>query len=567
MKKRFKHMLAMALLAAMILSGGIPALAAEDPAVESELTAGIDTSDPGAVGDAEDQASDGDPEPNPLPQDVGFNLRNVSVSRIPDSDKFTVTIIHAKKIDERGRKTKYGIAEYDMTSKKAIDIEGRTTWVYPETDGRITFKDVDKTAIILTAAPDSTTQTPADYFNTTKLEKRGVAFVMPTKNVFNLMAPVDPSDVMRYGNVAYVNNTEITREYAMFDTRAGKLVSEWEKGNGDRIIPPVVPGADPANTRTGFDDETVMATLTVDATPGFAFAIASGDDGHILSIEERYPWGITAQTESGVYVAADETNFYSAPAEGETIRFLVPPGGKYYMVTRLPDGTTARPDEPYQTQTVGYNKSSAYYRGEHELYTLVTIYPASIYSEYAVRDNVTGKMTDYERATYGQVVFRLEGKCTNLSYFGRPIPLPKTGEDTPSPGQGSPTQETMPPVLNKSLSGTGETQDGRHLTVGTWDPNNSTFVSGQAAVEDALGSAAGQQLDPQSFSGAALAGVASEPFTLIIFYDGSGTPVWALYCYDDAWYSTRLVDLGDGTYLVNFRDGIVGYIDITDLAG
>ena len=129
MKKRFKRMLAMALLAAMILSGGIPALAAEDPAVESELTAGIDTSDPGAVGDAEDQASDGDPEPNPLPQDVGFNLRNVSVSRIPDSDKFTVTIIHAKKIDERGRKTKYGIAEYDMTSKKAIDIEGRTTWV------------------------------------------------------------------------------------------------------------------------------------------------------------------------------------------------------------------------------------------------------------------------------------------------------------------------------------------------------------------------------------------------------------------------------------------------------
>ena len=572
MKKRFKRMLAMALLAAMILSGGVPALAAEE----------------GADGGAEVS--------NPLPMVDGFDLRNVYVSQAPGSTMYTITILDAKKTTASARELVYGIAKFDRITNKAVDMPGRG-WVSPDAMARVTFKDVTDPSIIITTvdSTSSKTKTPAERFNNDKI---GLKYVLPTMNVYNAMQPVDLSEVKKESASVTISNTKLEREYALFDSRAGQLVTSWMKGTGgdvtlefekslfDVVIavtrvwksdvpyivpdtPHVEPGGDVALTKVGFSPRTAMAVLTIQATPGLAYAIAQ-ENGQILNISQRVKWGITAETEDEFNVMADTTNFYSAPAQGNEIRFRVPAGGKYFVVTLFPDGNTSRPDTPYQTESVEKNANILGPYPDPDTgknYALIVINPASQYSQYAARNTKTGDIVGYYASTQGVIRFRAYMPIDDIEVIARPIPLSGSGEDTPSQGQSSPTQETMPPVLNKSLSGTGETQDGQRLTVGTWDPDNSTFASGRAAVEDALNSAAGQQLDPQSFSGAALAGVASEPFTLIIFYDGSGTPVWALYCYDDAWYSTRLVDLGDGTYLVNFRDGIVGYIDITDLAG
>ena len=176
-------------------------------------------------------------------------------------------------------------------------------------------------------------------------------------------------------------------------------------------------------------------------------------------------------------------------------------------------------------------------------------------------------MTRYYWSPSGEVLFDAYMPEDSIEVVALPISLSVSGEGTPSPGQGSPTRETMPPVLNKSLSGRGETQDGQSLTVGPWDANNSSFASGNAAVEDALGSGVGHLLDPQSFSGAALASVSVDPFTMLLLYGWDGKPSSALYYYNDQWFSTPLVDLEDGTYMVNLKEGIVGYIDLTDLAG
>ena len=314
-----------------------------------------------------------------------------------------------------------------------------------------------------------------------------------------------------------------------------------------------------------------MAVLTIQATPGLEYAIAK-EDGQILNISQRLRWGITAETEEEFNVMADSMNFYAAPAQGNKILFRVPAGGRYYVITRFPDGSISKPDAPYQVDSV---KGNGNILGPYEdpdtgeKYAKIVVRPASEYSRYAATNTVTGKTTSYYSPVNGVVNFDAYNvmPMESIVIVAQPIPLTGADGNTPSPGQGSPTRDTMPPVLNKSLSGSGETQDGQSLTAGPWDANNSSFASGNAAVEDALGSGVGQLLDPQSFSGAVLASISVDPFTMLLLYGWDGKPSSALYYYDDQWFSTPLVDLEDGTYLVNFKEGIFGYIDITDLAG
>lgn len=176
MRKTVSLLLVMVLLTSLFLSSGISAFAADGEEPE-----------PSGTTDSEPEEQVGDP----LPQDVGFNYRNVYISRVPDSDSFTVTILLARLVDKTGMKLQYGIASYNVEHNAAEDIEG-TEWEVPDQESRIVFKGINETAIVLTAAPVATPMTPAMYFNAHPTETRGVAFAMPEKNVYNLMAPSDP---------------------------------------------------------------------------------------------------------------------------------------------------------------------------------------------------------------------------------------------------------------------------------------------------------------------------------------------------------------------------------------
>ena len=572
MKRRFKRMLAMMLLAAMLLSGGVPALAAEE-GVNDGVEAG-----------------------GPLPTVEGFDVRNVYVSQVPGTTSYEINIRNAKKTSSAGRDLVYGIAEYDKTTGKAKPIPGQV-WMSPDGKGNVTFKDVTAVYFILTSVESdlSKTMTPADRFNNDNI---GLKFVLPTINVYDAMQPEDPSKVEMKNTSVTIHHTDEDREYDLFDSRAGELVTEWVKGTGGDVTiefdsslagvvvavthvwrsdvpyikpdtPHVEPGGDVALTQVGFSPQTAMCVLTIQATPGLEYAIAK-EDGQILDISQREWWGITAETEEGFNVMADSTNFYAAPAQGDEILFRVPPGGQYYVITRFPDGTTSKPEAPYQAISVQGNvvMHGPFLDPEKKEYFMrVVVRPASQYSRYAAKNKNTGEMTGYYWSSSGVVLFNAYMPEDLIEVVALPISLTVSGEDTPSSGQGSPTRETMPPVLNKSLSGRGETQDGQSLTASPWDPNSSPFASGKDAVEDALGSGVGLLLDPQNFSGAALVNVSVQPLTLLLLYGWDGKPSSALYYCDGQWYSTPLVDLEDGTYMVNFQGGIVGYMDFADSAG
>ena len=575
MKKRFKRMLAMMLVAAMLLSGGVPALAAEETEAVTETDVEVG---------------------GPLPTVDGFDVRNVYVSQTPGTTSYTINILEAKNTSSAGKPLVFGIAKYDKDTGKA-EAMPEQKWMSPDGMKRVTFKDVSGVYFILTSvdSDSSRTMTPADRFNKDNI---GLKFVLPTMNVYDAMQPEDPSKVTKRSDSVVIRNTDPDRAYNLFDSRAGRLVTDWVIGTGEDVTipfektlydvvvavthvwkskepyikpdtPHVEPGGDVALTKVGFSLQTAMCVLTIQATPGLEYAIAQAN-GEILDISQREWWGITAETEEGFNVMADSTNFYAAPAQGNEILFRVPPGGQYYVITRFPDGTTSKPEAPYQAISVQGNviMHGPFFDPEKkEDFMRVVVRPASQYSRYAAKNKNTGEMTRYYWSPKGEVLFDAYMPEASIEVVALPISLSGSGEGTPSPGQGSPTRETMPPVLNKSLSGRGETQDGQNLTVGPWDANNSTFASGNAAVENALGSGVGQLLDPQSFSGAALVSVAVDPFTMLLLYGWDGKPSSALYYYNDQWFSTPLVDLEDGTYMVNLKEGIVGYIDLTDLAG
>lgn len=570
MKKQFKRMLAMLLLAAMVLSCGVFALAAEGTGTNNGVEVG-----------------------KPLPTVDGFDYRNVIVSQTSDSTAYTLTILEAKASSSTTRELVYGIAKFNRDSGKAEDM-AKPGWVSPDAMGHVSFKDVTDEDVIITTVDRTSSQakTPAERFNNDKV---GIKFVLPTMNVYNAMQPVDDSEVHKESISVTILHTKPEREYALFDCREGKLVTLWETGTGGELTlgfekslfdvvvavtrvwksdvpyiepatPVVVPGGDVALTKVGFSPRTAMAVLTIQATPGLEYAIAQ-ENGQILNINQRVKWGITAETEDEFNVLADSTNFYAAPAQGNEIRFRVPAGGKYFVVTRFPNGTTSRPDTPYQTKSVEGNDTTLGPYTDPDTgkeYTLVIISPASQYSQYAARNTKTGETTGYYYSAEGIVRFKAYMPTDSTEVIARPIPLTGTSETGPSTGQVSPGRETMPPVLNKPVNGTGETPDGQSLTAGPWDSNSSPFATGKDAVEDALGSGVGQMLNPKDFSGAALAGIAVEPTTMIVLYDWEGKPSSALYYYEKQWYSAPVVDLGDGTYMVNLREGLVGYIDIAE---
>lgn len=572
MKKRFKRMLAMVLLGAMIVSGGVSALAAEEG------------------------ANDGAEVGGPPPTVDGFDVRNVYVDPVPDSGAYTITVLGAKSRGSAGKELVYGIATFDRITKKAEDMPDQK-WQSPDAKQRVTFKNVTGTDIIITSVDkdSSQTTTPAKRFNEGNV---GIKFVLPGMDLYNAMEPVDPAQVEKKSDSVTIRNTTAEREYALFDSKKGELATSWQPGTGNDLTikidkalinvvvavtriskpkepviipdtPEVLPGGDVALTQVGFSPRTAMAVLTIEATPGLAYAIAK-EDGQILDISQREWWGITAETEEGFNVMADSTNFYAAPSQGGKILFRVPAGGTYYVVTRFPNGSTSKPDKPYQVMSVDGNvimHGPIFDPEKKENFMRVVVRPASQYSRYAAKNKNTGEMTGYYWSPSGEVLFDAYMPEDLIEVVALPISLSVSGEGTPSPGQGSPTQKTMPPVLNTTVSGKGETQDGRNLTAGPWDANNSSFASGQAAVEDALNSAAGQKLDPQNFSGAALASVAVDPVTMIVLHDWSGKPTCALYFYNEEWFLTSLVNLEDGTYMANLRDGLVGYIDFTESAG
>ena len=219
MKKRFKRMLAIALLAALILSSGVFAWAAEDSVVESESETRMDS-----VEDVEPEV--GDPPPKPL----GFDYRSVYVSSRTGSSAFNVTIVKAAIKDGRGRLINYGIAGYDSQTKKASELPGQS-WQTPDNTGTVTFNRVTSTNFIITSTID-TSKSPAEYYNSSTSTDRGVVFQLPAENLYNQMEPVNSADVTREDRAITIKNTKKDQVYAVFDTTEGKLITRWVVGNG-----------------------------------------------------------------------------------------------------------------------------------------------------------------------------------------------------------------------------------------------------------------------------------------------------------------------------------------------
>lgn len=577
MRKTVSLLLVLVLLVSLFLSSGVSVLAAEG--TEPEAGAAPD-------GESEEQEPLGDP---PILTE-GFDYRNVIFRPMEDTSIYAIVILRAAKSSSSGMFMRYGIAAYDPQTGKASPIPEQG-WQSPDKNGRVTFNGISETYFVLTSTDTRTasSQTPDEFYNTSKSKTKGAKYVLPTRNVYNLIEPVDPADVERSGgNSVTVKHTELTREYALFETQTGQLITEWENGTGSYLllvyttivpdtavvvtklkdgtfikpdIPPLEPGADLAFTKAGFSPLTVMAVLTIQATPGLAYAVAD-ENGHILNASERLQWGITAETENELNVMADETDFYPAPEAGNEIRFRVPPGGRYFVVTRLPEGTTSRVDKPYQTPAVGDNIRRVVYHdpliGWH---LVVTVIPAASYSEYAVRDNEVQKTTPYFPVKNQRVDIDLGRETKSFTVLARPIPLTTT-----PPGQNSPSQGPFPPVLEKSMRGFGATLEGKTIEV---DPFAS-FGESDVAVEAALTSDAGNGLDPSTFVGAVVGlvavGINDEAFPMVVLYDGDGKPSVALYCYDDAWRKTEDIDIFGKDYTVYFQDGLNGDVLIYNYA-
>lgn len=162
-------------------------------------------------------------------------------------------------------------------------------------------------------------------------------------------------------------------------------------------------GADSAHTKTGFDERTGgQGLLIIETTEGFAYAIAK-ENGEILTEKEKIFWSVTADTDDidkGMTVTVNEWGFYAAPAIGNQIRFRVPPGGKYYRVTRLDDGTVVR-SELLQVPSTGKNITISDNPQRGRPKTLIKIDPVSGFAEYATVDKRTGQVNDFVPAPKG----------------------------------------------------------------------------------------------------------------------------------------------------------------------
>lgn len=215
MKKRFKRMLAMMLVAAMLLSGGVPALAAEETEAVTETDVEVG---------------------GPLPTVDGFDVRNVYVSQTPGTTSYTINILEAKNTSSAGKPLVFGIAKYDKDTGKA-EAMPEQKWMSPDGMKRVTFKDVSGVYFILTSvdSDSSRTMTPADRFNKDNI---GLKFVLPTMNVYDAMQPEDPSKVTKRSDSVVIRNTDPDRAYNLFDSRAGRLVTDWVIGTGEDVTIP-----------------------------------------------------------------------------------------------------------------------------------------------------------------------------------------------------------------------------------------------------------------------------------------------------------------------------------------
>ena len=347
----------------------------------------------------------------------GFTYRDLFIAPTGSFASYRLTI---KKVDT-SLDYRYGVADYNVNTGLATDIPERG-WYKPK-DGKVTFPLLFGAAFVVTSdgAKESQTSTPAQRFNA----GRGVKVVAPGSDQFYIMRPVIPSAVVRTGNTLVIRRTSVTEQYALINLKTGFPVYMWVDGNGGdlgfdyetfpdfpmmamtrakdhnagRIVPTrpmLIPGADPANTKTGFDERTGQGLLIIETTEGFAYAIAK-ENGEILTEKEKIFWSVTADTDDidkGMTVTVNEWGFYAAPVVGNQIRFRVPPGGKYYMVTRLDDGTVVR-SELLEVPSTGRNVVIGDNPQRGKPKTLIKIEPVSAFAEYATVDKRTGKVNDF----------------------------------------------------------------------------------------------------------------------------------------------------------------------------
>ena len=197
--------------------------------------------------------------------------------------------------------------------------------------------------------------------------------------------------------------------------------------------------------------------------------------------------------------------------------------------------------------------------------TVVTITPASSYSEYAVRVKATRFTTQYKRAVNDKVEIETNVfYAKDLDILARPIPLQSSegaNTGTPSPGR----EGTLPPVLDMPVSGEGQTNANGAITAESWSP----LGNGETATAAALESEAGKNLDPSKFSGAVPVIVrvqdVGDPVTLIVFYDWNSTPTAALYYYGNTWHTAKVQNAQGGKFTVSFEQGFKGSVSLDAL--
>ena len=378
----------------------------------------------------------------------GFTYRDLFIAPTGSFASYRLTI---KKVDT-SLDYRYGVADYSVNTRLATDIPERG-WYKPK-DGQVTFPILFGAAFVVTSdgAVESQTSTPAQRFNA----GRGVKVVAPGSDQFYIMRPVIPSAVVRSGNTLVIRRTSVTQQYALINLKTGFPVYMWIDGNGGdlgfdyetfpteplmavtrakdhnagRIVPArpmLIPGADPANTKTGFDERTGQGLLIIETTDGFAYAIAK-ENGEILTEKEKIFWSVTADTDyidKGMTVTVNEWGFYAAPAIGNQIRFRVPPGGKYYMVTRMDDGTVVR-SELLQVPSTGKNVTIGDNPQRGRPKTLIKIDPVSEFAEYATVDKRTGQVNDFVPAPKDLYFMRIETNIPKdqVGIAARPRPFP-----------------------------------------------------------------------------------------------------------------------------------------------
>ena len=383
----------------------------------------------------------------------GFTYRDLFIVPTGSFASYRLTI---KKVDT-SLDYRYGVADYNVNTRLATDIPERG-W-YKAKDGQVTFPILFGAAFVVTSdgAVESQTSTPAQRFNA----GRGVKVVAPGSDQFYIMRPVIPSAVVRSGNTLVIRRTSVTQQYALINLKTGYPVYMWIDGNGGdlgfdyetfpteplmavtrakdhnagRIVPArpmLIPGADPANTKTGFDERTGQGLLIIETTDGFAYAIAK-ENGEILTEKEKIFWSVTADTDDidkGMTVTVNEWGFYAAPAVGNQIRFRVPPGGKYYMVTRMDDGTVVH-SELLQVPSTGRNVTIGDNPQRGRPKTLIKIDPVSEFAEYATVDKRTGQVNDFVPAPKDLYFMRIETNIPKdqVGIAARPRPFPSEQAD------------------------------------------------------------------------------------------------------------------------------------------